>query len=119
VVADEAVAAASKLIDRVGGGTVAVITVDTRAITVLLASQGWSTTSASSSIWKNGERTLRVIPPGRARGLEFDGVVVVEPADFPENVGRQGVLYTALTRANRLLTVVHRKPLPKGLKASG
>ncbi|RWR25209.1 hypothetical protein D8Y24_03210, partial [Agrococcus lahaulensis] len=52
-----------------------------------------------------------------ARGLEFDGVVVVEPAEFPENYGRQGVLYTALSRANRLLTVVHHKALPKELRS--
>ena len=51
-----------------------------------------------------------------ARGLEFDGVVVVEPADYPENVGRLGLLYTSLTRATKELVVVHTKPLPKNLR---
>ena len=54
-----------------------------------------------------------------ARGLEFDGVVVVEPADFPENLGKHGRLYTALTRANKELTVVHSRPLPKAIRGRG
>jgi hypothetical protein len=54
-----------------------------------------------------------------ARGLEFDGVVVVEPGDFPENLGKQGRLYTSLTRANKELTVLHSNPLPKALKGKG
>jgi hypothetical protein len=36
-----------------------------------------------------------------ALGLEFDGVVVVEPGSFPENLGREGQWYTSLTRAKR------------------
>ena len=66
--------------------------------------------------WQKENASIRVLPPQRARGLEFDGVVVVEPADFPENFGRQGVLYTALTRANKYLTVLHNRALPKDLK---
>lgn len=116
-VVDEAVSAAIDLLGKVGRGTVAIIGSDQRAITARLASLDWKTVSAGSSIWTDGGRELRVLIPQRARGLEFDAVVVVEPADFPVNVGRQGVLYTALTRANRLLTLVHGKPLPGGLKA--
>lgn len=51
-----------------------------------------------------------------ARGLEFDGVVVVELADFPQNLGRRGSLYTALTRPSRELAVVHTEPLPERLR---
>ncbi len=116
-VVDEALSAAIDLLGKVGRGTVAIIGSDQRAITARLSSLDWKTVSAGSSIWTDGARELRVLIPQRARGLEFDAVVVVEPADFPVNVGRQGVLYTALTRANRLLTVVHGKPLPGGLKA--
>ncbi len=116
-VVDEAVSAAIDLLGKVARGTVAIIGSDQRAITARLSSLDWKTVSAGSSIWTDGARELRVLIPQRARGLEFDAVVVVEPADFPVNVGRQGVLYTALTRANRLLTVVHGKPLPGGLKA--
>jgi len=60
--------------------------------------------------------TLRIMRAVQARGLEFDGVVVAEPADFQKNLGRHGSLYTSLTRANKKLVVVHSKPLPKELK---
>ena len=59
---------------------------------------------------------LRVMRAVQARGLEFDGAVVVEPADFQKNLGRHGTLYTSLTRANKKLVVVHSKPLPQELK---
>lgn len=59
---------------------------------------------------------LRIIRAVQARGLEFDGVVVVEPAAFQQNLGRHGSLYTSLTRANKKLVVVHSKPLPQELK---
>ena len=55
--------------------------------------------------------------PVDVRGLEFDGVVVVEPADFRKNnLGRHGSLYTSLTRANKKLVVVHSKRLPEALR---
>lgn len=47
---------------------------------------------------------------------EFDAVVVVEPADFPPNLGRHSLLYTSLTRAVRELVVDHALPLPKELR---
>lgn len=59
---------------------------------------------------------LVLMSPDRARGLEFDGVVVVEPADFPKVNQRHGLLYTSLTRANKKLVVVHSRPLPRELK---
>jgi DNA helicase IV len=54
--------------------------------------------------------------PESARGLEFDAVIVVEPGTFPKNVGRDGQLYTSLTRANRELAVVLHASLPDGLR---
>lgn len=58
-----------------------------------------------------------VLPPNHARGLEFDAVIVVEPIDFPRNDHRRhGLLYTALTRPNKELVVVHSKGLPLGLQ---
>ena len=47
--------------------------------------------------------------------MEFDAVVVAEPAAFRERAGDFGPLYTALTRANLELTVVHRRSLPPPL----
>ncbi len=53
-----------------------------------------------------------------AKGLEFDGIVVVEPAamlrERPD--GGVGGLYTALTRATRALSIVHAEPLPEPLR---
>lgn len=55
---------------------------------------------------------VKVLGVNQARGLEFDAVIVVEPSDFPHNDRRQGPLYTALTRPNRELVVVHTIALP-------
>ena len=53
-----------------------------------------------------------------AKGLEFDAIVVVEPAailaERPD--GGVGGLYTALTRATRALAIVHAAPLPDQLR---
>ena len=58
---------------------------------------------------------VRVLDAREAKGLEFDHVVLAEPAAIVEEVeGVQGWrhLYVALTRATKSLTVVHREPLP-------
>jgi len=55
-----------------------------------------------------------------AKGLEFDAIVVVEPAamlrERPD--GGVGGLYTALTRATRGLSIVHAEPLPEPLRGA-
>ncbi|HYA45425.1 MAG TPA: hypothetical protein VED59_07445 [Acidimicrobiales bacterium] len=55
-----------------------------------------------------------------AKGLEFDSVVVVEPArivaEAPEGLR---ALYVALTRCTRRLAIVHREPLPAPLQPDG
>jgi DNA helicase IV len=62
------------------------------------------------------ETRVPVLTPRQAKGLEFDHVVVVEPAAIAED-GEQGLreLYVALTRPTRTLVVVHARPLPAGL----
>ncbi len=58
---------------------------------------------------------VRVLDAREAKGLEFDHVVLVEPAAIVAEVeGVQGLrhLYVALTRATKTLTVVHAQPLP-------
>lgn len=59
---------------------------------------------------------LTVVPVGLAKGLEFDHVIVVEPATIAgaEARGLQR-LYVALTRAVSRLTVLHARPLPEPL----
>ena len=49
--------------------------------------------------------------------LEFDGVVVVEPAEMAaESVRGGNDLYVAITRATQRLHVLHASPLPPGLE---
>jgi hypothetical protein len=70
----------------------------------------------------DGDARLTVVPASLAKGLEFDHVVLVEPADIAaadEIDPRFGLrrLYIALTRAVSGLAVVHAKPLPSALAA--
>jgi DNA helicase IV len=64
---------------------------------------------------------VTVVLPPEAKGLEFDAVVVVEPASFLSDDGgddeRLGgrLLYIALTRAVQELVIVHEAPLPEVL----
>ena len=56
-----------------------------------------------------------VLPPAGAKGLEFDSVLVVDPAGIvAEGVRGHNDLYVALTRATQRLGVVHAgDPLPE------
>lgn len=59
---------------------------------------------------------ISVLAPGAAKGLEFDHVVVVEPATLvEENRAGLRLLYVTLTRATKDLVVVHRDSLPAAL----
>jgi DNA helicase IV len=62
-------------------------------------------------------RQLTVVPVTLAKGLEFDHVIVVEPARIATGEAR-GLhrLYVALTRAVSRLTVLHAEPLPAALR---
>ncbi|HEX5174581.1 MAG TPA: ATP-binding domain-containing protein [Gaiellaceae bacterium] len=57
-----------------------------------------------------------ILTPRQAKGLEFDHVVVVEPAAMADD-GDRGLreLYVALTRPTKTLVVVHARPLPEPL----
>ncbi|WP_204004297.1 HelD family protein [Virgisporangium aurantiacum] len=61
-----------------------------------------------------GEARVTAVPAALAKGLEFDHVVVVEPADIVAAEARgANRLYVALTRAVSRLDVVHARPLPE------
>jgi DNA helicase IV len=64
------------------------------------------------------ETPVSVLSVHAAKGLEFDNVVLVEPAAIAA-VGRNGLrdLYVAMTRPTQRLTVVHGEPLPPALRA--
>jgi DNA helicase IV len=57
-----------------------------------------------------------VVPASLAKGLEFDHVVLVEPADIADSESDRMTglrrLYVCLTRAVTSLVVVHAKPIP-------
>ena len=59
---------------------------------------------------------MSVVPATTAKGLEYDRVVVVEPAriadDEPDEHTGLRRLYVVLTRAVSGLAVVHARPLP-------
>ncbi|MEO3874533.1 AAA family ATPase [Nonomuraea sp. B12E4] len=62
------------------------------------------------------EHRLLIVPATLAKGLEYDHVIVVEPADIVEAEPRGlARLYVVLTRAVTSLTVLHDKPLPPEL----
>jgi DNA helicase IV len=60
---------------------------------------------------------VAVVDAPEAKGLEFDHVVVVEPARLvTADAAGLRLLYTALTRATQTLTVAHAAPLPEALQ---
>lgn len=107
---------AVELAGRYAQGTVAVISMQPTPHSDRMRNEGWSRGQARGSWRRDGHAVVHVLRPDEARGLEFDGVVVVEPADFPENLGRLGPLYTSLTRATKELAVVYCSRLPRDLK---
>ena len=99
VVAREVAAALAAEVD----GTVAVICPPSLA----------STLGAALEDDVDLDAPVSVIEVGSVKGLEFDGVIVVEPG-LIANESRQGLkaLYVSLTRATKRLTIVAAHPLP-------
>jgi DNA helicase IV len=65
------------------------------------------------------ESRIALLTPREAKGMEFDHVIVVEPAQIVEEaVEGQGLreLYVALTRPTTTLVLVHSRPLPPELR---
>ena len=65
------------------------------------------------------EQHLDLVPASLAKGLEFDHVVLLEPAELvagePDRVTGLRRLYVCLTRAVTSLAVLHDQPLPDEL----
>jgi len=59
------------------------------------------------------------VPAPLAKGLEFDGVIVVEPAEIADG-GEHGVrlLFVALTRAVQHLAIAYSEALPEELASA-
>jgi DNA helicase IV len=90
-------------------GSVGVIAADA-AVPHLAAAIG---AAGIASGGPDDDARITVLPASLAKGLEYDHVIVVEPADIvaaePRGLHR---LYVVLTRAVSRLDVLHRAPLP-------
>lgn len=89
-------------------GLIGVITADPARLEHVVTEQA----AEQSEAHKAGVEVV-LVDTAAAKGLEFDEVILVEPADIVES-SPQGLndLYVAMTRATQGLTVVHARPLP-------
>ncbi|MCT9933302.1 AAA family ATPase [Planotetraspora sp. A-T 1434] len=95
-------------------GSIGVIVADASvtAISAALTGIGHGVLGPDST----GEERVLVVPAGLAKGLEYDHVIVVEPADIVAAEDRGlARLYVVLTRAVTSLTVLHANGLPEQL----
>ncbi|MGW0790841.1 AAA family ATPase [Streptomyces sp. NPDC002911] len=71
---------------------------------------------ASEAITTQEREAVTVLAAAQAKGMEFDHVLVVEPATIADR-GPSGLrqLYVALTRSTQSLTILHTAPLPEAL----
>jgi hypothetical protein len=100
-------------------GSVGVIVPELRAADVLDAL--WAAGVAAAALADDVDARVTVVPAAVAKGLEFDSVVLVEPARIvaaeAERTTGLRRLYVTLTRAVSRLIVVHDEPLPAELVA--
>ena len=103
-----AVAAVPDEMDLVGAGTLGVLCPRALRDPVAVAVAGRLGTGPAAD-------RVAVLTVEQAKGLEFDGVLLVEPAGIVADSPR-GVhdLYVAITRATQRLRVVHAAALPAG-----
>jgi DNA helicase IV len=116
-VAARAREAVSSVSDDLGAGRVAVIAVGPSLDSVrdALAEIGLHAAVGQPTRAADLDAPLVLLTPREAKGLEFDAVVLVEPADvLAESAGD---LYVAMTRPTRVLHVVHSRALPAGISA--
>jgi len=97
------------------GGTVGIIVPAAHLLSVAGA-VGRAIPGASTSGRASLDTPAVVLTPRTTKGLEFDTVIVVEPAAIlaERDRGRHD-LYVALSRATQRLIVVHADPLPDGM----
>jgi DNA helicase IV len=103
--------------DASGAGRIAVIAVTDRLAGMgeALRSAGLRPALGTGSSAADLDSPLVVLSPREAKGLEFDVVVLVEPAEIL--AASAGDLYVAMTRPTRALHVLHDRPLPAGWHA--
>ena len=112
----EVAVATAALAEAMPGGSIAVVAADamvddvSHALTTAGIEHGRATRSGLSV-------AITVVPVSVVKGLELDGVVVVEPCAIVASE-QQGLraLYVALTRSTRRLSIVHALPLPESMR---
>jgi DNA helicase IV len=104
---------AARADERSVGVVVPAATIDTIAAALGAAGVAFADGRSATGL----DDAVTIVLPEAAKGLEFDAVVVIEPAAIAA-VGEHGLrlLYIALTRAVRTLTVVHTTSLPAPLR---
>jgi DNA helicase IV len=95
-------------------GSVGVIVPDARAASVLKILR--SAEVAAVALDDEADERVTVVQASSAKGLEYDSVVLVEPAQIvaaePSRPAGLRRLYVVLTRAVSRLAIVHDEPLP-------
>jgi DNA helicase IV len=122
-VVEAARAAVEQVRDASGAGRVAVIAVPGTLPTLAVALRDLPGMRPDPR--RNGspdlDAPLTLLTPTQSKGLEFDAVVLVEPAavlrDGAGPRGGAGDLYVAMTRPTQALRVVHTEDLPAGWEA--
>ncbi len=121
------VAVVSQERDVVAPGRLAVVVTTDRIAEIvdLLTSAGLTAVDPRDGATKGLGADLVVLGAEGANGLEFDGVVVVEPAEIARRGASSGseptarglrTLYVAMTRPTRRLAIVASQPLPPSLR---
>ncbi|WP_179200338.1 ATP-binding domain-containing protein [Streptomyces sp. NRRL B-24085] len=115
---DDTVAEATRLIGTSDGQTL-------RSVAVIVPDDsGWldeisRQLDLAEGITEQGREAVSVLAAAQAKGMEYDHVLVVEPATIADR-GPAGLrqLYVALTRSTQSLTVLHTSPLPEALTST-
>ncbi len=111
----ESVQHAIAMRDQLEGGNVAIVAADSRCTEIEdeLTKRNIEFGRAGSS---GLTFDLTVVPVSVVKGLELDGVIVVEPTEIVESeLHGMRALYVALTRSTRRLAVVHARPMPTSM----
>ncbi|MDT0612679.1 HelD family protein [Streptomyces lancefieldiae] len=116
---DDTVAQAVRLLGSSDGHTL-------RSVAVIVPDDsGWLDEIArhldeADGLTQQEREAVSVLAAAQAKGMEYDHVLVVEPATIAAR-GPAGLrqLYIALTRSTQTLTVLHTAPLPQALTNTG
>lgn len=116
-IADLVARAVTRMSGEVPGGKIGVVAVPDRLpdlVETLRAALGAEQIGTGYTAL---DRQVAVLGITEVKGLEFDSVVLVDPASILDS-GPRGIndLYVAVTRPTQQLHVVHHRPLPPGLE---